>query len=318
MSRPVRLEYAGAVYHVMSRGMERGSIFRDDRDRDGFLGDVGRVVRERRWAVHGYCLMTNHYHLLVETPEANLSVGMQLLNGWYSQAFNKRHSRKGHLFEDRYKAIVVEKEAYLLELCRYVVLNPVRAGIVRAVREYRWSNYRATSGESRVPDFLEVGWTLGRFGKSLGSARERYRRFVADGAGARSPMDDVTGQVYLGRAAFVKEMRRRLEQEDVCDAIPRAQRNVGSIPLGAVISSVAAEYRLDVQELVSAWRRGEERAVAIHLARRLCGLSAVKIAERFGVTAARVSQLGKSIELSGDAKLKRRVASLEERLKSWP
>ena len=172
MARPLRLEYPGAVYHVMARGQERGAIYREEADRERFLAELSRVVDEQQWVVHGYCLMTNHYHLLVETPEANLSTGMQLLNGRYSQAFNVQWNRKGHLFEDRYKAIVVEKESYLLELCRYVVLNPVRARMVRSAREWRWSNYRATSGEAGTPEFLDVGWTLDQLVRKVDGSRD--------------------------------------------------------------------------------------------------------------------------------------------------
>lgn len=315
MARPLRLEYPGAVYHVMSRGQERGQVFRDDGDRERFLLDLDRAVQEERWVVHGYCLMTNHYHLLVETPEANLSIGMQRLNGRYSQAFNLGHSRKGHVFEDRYKAIVVEKESYLLELCRYVVLNPVRAGMVRSAREFRWSNYRATSGEGEQPAFLEVDWTLRCFGAQRAKAREAYRRFVSEGKGAGSPMDEVSGQVFLGSPVFLADMKRRLEEQTLSTAIPRAQRQLGFVTLGAVLETVAAEYGMTLEALLAPWRRGEERAVAAHLARRLTGLSAVKIAERLGVTAVRVSQLAKSVEGSSDPGLKRRVAGLEKGLR---
>ena len=209
MAQPLRVEYEGAVYHVMARRQERGAIFRDDADRSRFLENLEGVVRDQRWVIHGYCLMTNHYHLLVETPLANLSVGMHLLNGRYSQAYNLGHARKGHLFEDRFKAIVVEKEAYLLELCRYVVLNPVRAGMVPSAGDTRWSN----------------------------------------------------------------------------------------------------------EELTTAWRRGEERAVGLYLARRLTGLSGVRLGERFGVSGVRVGQLGRDVEGSEDAALRRRVQGLEARIR---
>ena len=320
MTRPLRLEYQGAVYHVMARGQERGAIYREDGDRERFLDELSRVVVEQRWVVHGYCLMTNHYHLLVETPEANLSTGMQLLNGRYSQAFNVQWSRKGHLFEDRYKAIVVEKESYLLELCRYVVLNPVRARMVRSPREWRWSNYRATSGEAGTPGFLDVGWTLEQFGTEASQAREGYRRFVAEGQGAGSPMDGVTGQVFLGGAEFVLEMRRRLDAEGVelPRAIPRAQRQVGFRGLDEVIAAVAEELGIAEEELSEAWRRGDERAVAVTLARRLTGASGVEIGKRFGVTSARVSQLVRKVEESKDPKLTRCVSRIEDRFRRGP
>ena len=145
MARPLRIEFEGALYHVTSRGNARQAIFLDDEDRERFLERLGKVVDRFGWLCHAYCLMTNHYHLLLETPAANLSRGMQLLNGTFTQAFNRRHGRVGHVLQGRFKGILVEKESHLLELARYVVLNPVRAGVVRHPREYGWSSYSSGS-----------------------------------------------------------------------------------------------------------------------------------------------------------------------------
>jgi REP element-mobilizing transposase RayT len=313
----VRVEFAGAVYHVMSRGQELGAIFRDDTDRERFLGTLTRVGDARHWLVHAYCLMTNHYHLLIETPEPNLCAGMRDLNGLYGQAFNYRHGRKGHVFEDRYKAIVVDKEAYLLELSRYIVLNPVRAGMTRTAREYRWSNYRATVGEAKQPDFLEVRWTLEQFGKRAGAAREAYRRFVAEGRISASPMPDVTAQVFLGGPAFLAKMRTLLDGMEVGDAVPRAQRRAGFVDFDRVIAAVADGWRVGCEELRTSWSRRdtEARAVAIHLARRLTGLSGVELGRRFGMSAARVGQLAKRAEESAVPKVTKRMREIEQRLR---
>lgn len=127
MARPLRIEYPGAVYHLTSRGNRQEAIFQDDEDRYGFLDIFGKTVRRYNWICHAYCLMDNHYHLLVETPDGNLSLGMRQLNGLFTQLINRRHGKVGHVFQGRFKSILVEKEAHLLELCRYVVLNPVRA-----------------------------------------------------------------------------------------------------------------------------------------------------------------------------------------------
>src|SRR5258706_11079436 len=184
MARPLRLQFEGALYHLMSRGHERGRIFVDDDDRIALLDEIKRVVEEKRWIVHGYCLMTNHLHLLVETPQPNLSAGMQMLSSRYSQAFNRRHGRSGHLLEGRYKAILVDKDAYLLELSRYIVLNPVKAKAATRPEQWKWSNYRATAGLVDTPSWLEVDWTLEQFGTSRASAREKHRKFVSEGKGA--------------------------------------------------------------------------------------------------------------------------------------
>jgi REP element-mobilizing transposase RayT len=155
MARPLRLEFPGAVYHLTSRGNARQKIFFTDADRELFLSTLSGVVRRYHWICHAYCLMANHYHLLIETPKANLSIGMRQLNGIYTQSFNRRHHRVGHLFQGRFKAIVVEKEAHLLELCRYVVLNPVRVKGGASARSWKWSSYRATAGRSSVPRVFE-------------------------------------------------------------------------------------------------------------------------------------------------------------------
>ena len=141
MARPLRLEFAGAVHHVTSRGDRREDIFLDDDDRQAWLSVLGQVCDRFNWVVHAYCLMSNHYHLLVETVEGNLSAGMRQLNGLYTQRFNRRHGMVGHLFQGRYKAILIQKEAHLLELSRYVVLNPVRASMVATPEAWPWSSY---------------------------------------------------------------------------------------------------------------------------------------------------------------------------------
>ena len=144
-ARSLRLEYAGALYHVTSRGDRREEIYEDDADRAMFLSIFGDVCCHYNWVCHSYCLMSNHYHLVIETPDANLSKGMRQLNGEYARQFNRVHKRVGHVFQGRYKAIHVEKESYLIELSRYVVLNPVRAYMVSEAEDWPWSNYRATT-----------------------------------------------------------------------------------------------------------------------------------------------------------------------------
>jgi len=147
MSRPLRIEYAGALYHVTSRGDNKAAIYIDDEDRERFLQTLSEVCERYNWVLHTYCLMDNHYHLLIETPESNLSIGMRHLNGVYTQRFNRKHERVGHVFQGRFKSIIVQRESYLLELARYIVLNPVRARMVRKAKNWPWSSYQATGGQ---------------------------------------------------------------------------------------------------------------------------------------------------------------------------
>ncbi|MEW6758804.1 MAG: transposase [Acidobacteriota bacterium] len=227
MARPLRLEFPGAVYHVTSRGDGRGAIFRDDADRERFLEILQRAVSLRRWICHAYCLMGNHYHLLVETPEANLSRGMRSLNGEYTQAFNRRHRRPGHVFQGRFKAVVVEKESHLLELCRYVVLNPVRARGMRvaAPEDWPWSSYRATAGLEQAPGFLSVGWILSRFGGRRPEAQRRYARFVAQGKKGKASPPQALGGLILGTEAYAKRIAPMLSEKGSQREHPRRQRH---------------------------------------------------------------------------------------------
>ncbi|MBI3344896.1 MAG: transposase [Gammaproteobacteria bacterium] len=224
MARPLRLEYPGAIYHVTARGNAQNAVFLGDRDRETFLTCLSEAVVRLGWLCHAYCLMDNHYHLLIETPDGNLSQGMRQLNGVYTQRFNRHHQRVGHLFQGRYKAILVERDSYLLELCRYVVLNPIRARMVKHIERYPWSSYPATLGMTACPGWLNTDWLLGQFGKRRSIARQRYAEFVAQGIGLVSPWGALQGQVLLGTATFVEKIRPLLEGKDPLTEIPRAQR----------------------------------------------------------------------------------------------
>src|SRR6218665_1784982 len=189
MARPLRVEFAGALYHVMARGNAREPIYRDDEDRQGFLECLERACDRFGWVLWAYCLMDNHYHLLIETRRATLSRGMREVNGVYTQAFNRRHRRVGHVLQGRYKALLVERDTYLLEVSRYIVLNPVQAGICASAAEWPWSSYSAVMGKAAAPSFLQVESTLTLFAQQTGPARRAYARFVEEGAGGVEPGD---------------------------------------------------------------------------------------------------------------------------------
>ncbi len=181
MARPLRIEYDGAVYHITSRGNERKPIFKDDSDRSIFLESLQNVNKRYNFLCHAYCLMNNHYHLIIETPDGNLSKGMRQLNGVYTQSFNRNNKRVGHVFQGRYKAILIQKDSHLLEVCRYVVLNPVRARAVKKPEEWKWSSYRATAGIDKPHPALTTDWITGQFAKRSRTAQKKYREFVAAG-----------------------------------------------------------------------------------------------------------------------------------------
>ncbi len=224
MARPLRIEYPGAVYHVTARGNEKKAVFRDDGDRRVFLSVLQEVGHRYHWICHAYCLMDNHYHILIETPEGNLSVGMRQLNGVYTQSFNRLHKRVGHLFQGRFKGVLVQKESHLLEVSRYVVLNPVRAGIVERPEQWRWSSYRATAGQEKPHPCLTTDWILGQFGSKRLAAEKEYRKFVRAGIGEASIWKDVHAQSILGKEEFVEEFADYVKgYRDILD-IPKSQR----------------------------------------------------------------------------------------------
>lgn len=179
MPRPLRVQFAGGVFHVTARGNRKADIFRDDSDRRLFLRILDATIARCRWRCHVFCLMPNHVHVVIETPEPNLSSGMQRLNGMYGQCFNHRHDLSGHLFQGRFHSKLVESNWHLLELSRYVVLNPVRAGLCARPEDWPWSSYRAMTGRAISPRFLVTDWLLNQFGKELDRARSSYAEFVA-------------------------------------------------------------------------------------------------------------------------------------------
>jgi REP-associated tyrosine transposase len=181
MSRGPRFQASGAIYHLTSRGTEGRDVYLDDLDRRLFLRGLSQVVEECSWRCGAYCLMTNHFHLLVQTLEPNLAVGMHRLNSDYANYFNRRHDHVGHLFQSRYASELIERESHLLETCRYIVLNPVRAGLCRRPGNWPWSSYRATAGYESASAFLDVDWVLGQFGTTPRQAALRYVEFVAEG-----------------------------------------------------------------------------------------------------------------------------------------
>jgi REP element-mobilizing transposase RayT len=231
MARPLRIEYEGAVYHITARGNTYSDIYLSDEDRGMFLDVLAHVVNRFGWICHAYCLMDNHYHLMVETPQANLSRGMGQLNGMYTQRFNRAHHLVGHVFQGRFKSIVVDKDSYLLELSRYVVLNPVRAGMVDHAGDWPWSSYRAMTGESIPPKCLDVDFLLSQFGKSANRAKEAYRRFVQDGI-ASKPWEMLNGPDILGDDDFRSALQSQNRGRDV--DIPKRKQLLRHLPLAEI------------------------------------------------------------------------------------
>jgi putative transposase len=277
MSRPLRLELAGGVYHVTSRGDGREDVYLSDADRRVWLEVFGQVCKRFNWVCHAWCQMTNHYHILIETPEPNLSQGMRQLNGSYTQRFNRAHARVGHVFQGRYKAILVERDSYLLELARYVVLNPLRARMVKRLEDWPWSSYPATCGQLPAPEWLQTDWVLAPFGRQRASAIRKYVEFVHEGARLPSVWTQLQGQIYLGSEAFVKKMQAQIEQKPALGEIPRAQRRA----LTQALADFERHYPRN-EAIARAYLSGQHTMLAI--------------AEHFGVHYSTVSRMVKAYE----------------------
>ena len=224
MARPLRLELAGGLYHVTSRGDRREDIYDDDEDREKWLELLGATCKRFNWRCHAYCLMDNHYHIVVETAEANLSKGMRQLNGVYTQYYNRRHDRVGHVFQGRFKGILVEQDAYLLELARYVVLNPIRAKMTKTIRSWKWSSYKAMVGEVVAPSWLDTDWILEQFGKQRKNAIEQYVNFVREGVGLPSIWNNIQNQVFLGSEKFINKNQTLINKKESLGEVPRLQK----------------------------------------------------------------------------------------------
>lgn len=236
MARPLRIEYPGAIYHVTARGNRRSQIFTDDYDRREFLKILSEVNRRFDTRCHAYCLMDNHYHLLLETPQANLSMVMRQLDGVYTQKYNWLHRKTGHVFQGRYKAIVIERDAYLLEVARYIVLNPVRAGLVGGPDKWPWSSYGATAGSEKADVSLTTAWLLGLFDNATTAAKIKYMEFVRNAPDINFA-DEVISGVVLGSGEFAEWCRAQARGGGDILEIPREQRFAGRPGLASIMAS---------------------------------------------------------------------------------
>jgi REP element-mobilizing transposase RayT len=299
MARPLRLEFEGAFYHAFSRGNERRDVFRDSHDREQFLDALGDCCERFRVRVHAYCLMSNHFHLLVETPEPNLSQFMKRLLGVYTIRFNRKHRRTGHLFQGRYKAIVVDKENYLLEVSRYIHLNPCRAKtkMVSEPELYPWSSLRHYLS-LEAPAFLKRDAILKDF-----DPPERYLEFVRAGMAGplRDPFQEAVGGALLGGSSFVEEMRRR--SRSMAGAGIARHRELWRVPL----------------ERLEARLAGQDRDVMAYCWWRWGRLTQREIGQRLSLTDSAISHaLGRIREkLRRDQVLRSKVEQLEEELSNF-
>ena len=298
MARPLRIEYPGAFYHVTSRGNEKRDIFRSSQDRRKFLSYMESSVVRYGAIMHVWCLMSNHYHLLIETPAGNLSQIMRHINGAYTTYFNVKRKRAGHLFQGRYKAILIDANSYATELSRYIHLNPVRAGMVERPEDYPWSSYKSYIGKSRVPEWQKTEFILGYFGSTpsfglntSGDAKINYMNFVEALLGKKypSPLEATTASTILGSEKFVQKVSRQyLGERRVDRNVPAVRKLTPGVSVDEIIDIVKNELG-DNENLT--------RKVSIFFCRKHSGARLREIGERFGISEAAVSQASRRLEL---------------------
>ena len=322
MGRPLRIQYPGALYHITSRGNERSKIFIDDSDRIEFLEILEDYHERYGILIHSYVLMDNHYHLVMETPRGNLLKVMHGINGGYTGFFNRKYGRSGHLFQGRYKGIIVEKESYLLQLSRYVHLNPVRARIVTKPEKYVWSSYGGYINKSKLVKWVEYTWVLSGFGRNNKEAMKKYKEFVDEGlkGGLENPFKNVYGQVVLGGEKLKEKVKTLLKGQHLSDEIVERKRFGVSFDVEDVVREVAREFGESEEAIKRKGSRDNRaRKVAIYIVKRYSGLSNEKIAKIFGgIHYSAVSKVSERVrkEMEVDKKLLRMIEMLNSKFKT--
>ena len=321
MARSLRIEYPGAFYHVTNRGNAKEKIFLNDRDREKFLEYLEVAVDRSSLIVHSYCLMDNHYHLLVETPEANISKAMHWLNVSYAVYFNTKRGRSGHLFQGRFKAIIINADEYLTVLSRYIHLNPVRAKLVDKPDDYRWSSYNALIGKVEQPKWLETNALLRYFHKTRKRAVLLFRKFCEEGNAEKpkNPSKDAVHGFILGNNNFVKRIQEKLLSSKGNENENPQLRKIKLRPtLETVVEEVSKEFGAQVAAILGTGKkRNKAREAAIYLSQLHTGLTGKEIGEYFGqVSGARISMVFKKIksDVEANTALKKKIGKLTKQI----
>jgi len=310
MARALRITFPGAFYHVTSRGNERKAVFKSKRDREKFLEYLESATQRYDARIHAYCMMDTHYHLLLETPSGNLSQIMRHINGAYTTYFNVKRDRSGHLFQGRYKAILVDIDDYAKELSRYIHLNPVRAKIVETPEEYGWSSYKFYIGKQRAAKWLYRDFILGYFGKRVSTAQKGYQKFVNAIAHQEynSPLDEVVSSTLLGSADFVAYIK---------DNYLSAKKPNKELPaLKELVKKTSIQDIFEDVELVFTKDKVLARNVKMYLCQRYTGKKLKEIGLHFGIGESGVSQACRRVtqKIEKDIKLKKRIDKLENQI----
>ena len=298
MSRAWRIEYEGALYHLLSRGNQGNDIFEDNRDRKIFFDTVGEMSERFEVEIFAYVLMSNHYHLLLRTHHANIKKAMHWFGTTYTQRFNTRHNRSGHLFQGRYKSILVQNDAYLLRLSCYIHRNPLRAGVVNRLADYRWSSYLSYGYGRKNPEWLSTDLILSQF-KGLDQHR-RYRIMVQKYAKEEKRLlEDLRHGLFWGSQHFVDKIRKQHLPSKIDSSVPQQTQLTKPSDPNAILQSAQRLLKCDVQSFMQKERvlgaDKEKRDLLIYLLWKAGGLSNAQIGHFFGISYSAVSHAVRSI-----------------------
>ena len=321
MPRRARIKEPTAIYHIMSHSITEFDLFPDDSDKEYFLDLLQKYKEKHNCKVYGYCLMTNHYHLLIETTQPNLSLAMQWLNVSYAAYYNKKRRRSGHLFQGRFKSVLVEADEYFKPLSRYIHLNPVQAGMVNSPDEFPWSSYLAFIGKIKTPDCLQTGFLLATFGRKKKEAVKNYRAYVEgiDIKTLKDPAADIIGGFILGDIDFVNWVKDTflLPRNDEKE-IPQLKRLKPKVSLEKILQVVSDEFGCSKEKILEKGRKkNKARSLAIYFARDLSSTTCIKLGDFFGGVSGAAITVGYNKiagEMGGDKRLKRKVANIKARI----
>ena len=319
MSRPLRIEYDGALYHITSRGNEKNPIYRKGEDYQRFLEILSELPQRYGVILHGYVLMGNHYHLLLETSKGNITKVMHYLNATYTGYFNRKYNRVGHLFQGRYKGILIEKERYLLSVSRYIHVNPIRAMITKLPEEYRWSSYPEYIGKEKKKGWLMSDWILGQYSRDESKAKRQYKAFVEEGLTLKeSPFESFKEGTILGSEDFIDGIKKLMKLKKHRE-IPESRRLTRSIKYEDIMAMASKIFGIREDEVKEAGRRNNlSRKICLYLLRKHTEMSNEEIAGNFGIGYTAVSQAAARLkmEMKENQRLKKTVQAIEKRLLS--
>ena len=311
MARPLRITYPGAWYHVTSRGNEQKEVFKSRRDRERFLDYLASATERYGAAIHCYCLMSNHYHLLLETPDGNLSQIMRHINGAYTTYFNVKRKRAGHLFQGRFKAILIEADEYAMELSRYIHLNPVRANMCGEPGEYSWSSFKSYIGQSKAPEWLKTDFILDYFGKTETEAGKKYRAFVEELIGKEydSPLKGAIGTDVLGTSGFVETVTKaHVGNRELARDLPALRQLAIRPSLEEIVTAVDMVFGTD---------KKMARQAGMYLCHRYSGERVREIGKLYKVSESAITEAARTfpIRLDKSKKLEEEIEKVKAMFK---